>query len=197
MKIYSADIMVIERLKKGEIKAFDDVYEKYARRLYVFALKYLKNKNEAEELVQSTFLKVWEKRKTLKCDTSFKSYIFTIAFNEICNLFRRRNSFARFYHEEITQSSDISYETEEQIDFSFTLKQLDIIIKKLPEKQRIVFIKSRIEGKTSKEIASETGLSVGTIDNYVSDSVRFIRRNLTDIRTTALLIPVLSAIFNI
>ncbi len=197
MKVYSADILVIERLKKGEIKAFDDVYEKYARRLYVFALKYLKNKNEAEELVQSTFLKVWEKRKTLKCDTSFKSYIFTIAFNEICNLFRRRNSFAKFYHEEITQLSDVSHETEEQIDFSFTLKQLDIIIKKLPEKQRIVFIKSRIEGKTSKEIASETGLSVGTIDNYVSDSVRFIRKNLTDIRTTAFLIPVLSVIFNI
>jgi RNA polymerase sigma-70 factor (ECF subfamily) len=197
LKIYSEDIVTIERLKKGEIKAFDDVYEKYARRIYVFALKYLKNKDEAEELVQSTFLKVWEKRKTLKSDTSFKSYIFTITFNEICNLFRRRKSFATFYHEEITQSSDISYETEEQIDFGSTLKQLDIIVRKLPEKQQMVFIKSRIEGKTSKEIASETGLSVGTIDNYISDSVRFIRKNLTDIRATTILIPILSAIFNV
>ena len=196
MKLYSEDILVIERLKKGEIKAFDEVYEKYARRLFVFALKYLKNNDEAEELVQSTFLNVWDQRKTLKSDTSFKSYVFTIAFHEICNLFRRRNSFAKFYHEEITQSTDITYETEEMIDFSFTLKQLNQIIRKLPEKQRMVFMKSRIEGKSSKEIAEETGLSVGTIDNYISDSVKFIRRNLADVRVTGLLVPLLSFFFN-
>ena len=187
MKERDTDIELIEKLRIGDVDAFDLVYQRYAGKLYAFSLKYLKSKEEAEELVQSVFLKVWENQKNLKKDTSFKSYLFTIAYNEICNLFRRRKYQQNFITKIETESWESCGETEDQIEFQFVLEQVDQIIARLPEKQKTIFLKSRQEGKSTKEIADEFGLSPGTIDNYISESLKFIRTNLKDKHFSTLL----------
>jgi RNA polymerase sigma-70 factor (ECF subfamily) len=141
-------------------------------------LKYLRSKDEAEELVQSVFLKIWENYKNLKKESSFKSYLFTIAYNEICNLFRKRNYLQKFISDTLYENSQSSSETENSIEYKSALEQVQQLIDKLPERQRIIFMKSRTEGMTTKEIASELGLSPGTIDNYISESIKFIRSQL-------------------
>jgi RNA polymerase sigma-70 factor (family 1) len=180
LKELDTDNELIEKLRIGDVEAFDRVYQRYAGKLYAFSLKYLKSKEDAEELVQSVFLKVWEHQKNLKKDTSFKSYLFTIAYNEICNLFRRRKYQQNFIAKIETESLVASGETEDQIEFQFVLEQVDQIIARLPEKQKTIFLKSRQEGKSTKEIADELGLSPGTVDNYISESLKFIRTNLKD-----------------
>lgn len=187
LKIFPTDSELVENLRKGDVEAFDLVYEKYAQKLYAFSLKYLKSAEETEELVQSVFLKVWENQKNLKKETSFKSYLFTIAYNEICNLFRRRKYQKKFVTETMTENREASDATEEQIDYQFVLQQVEMIITRLPEKQKIIFIKSRIEGKSTKEIASELGLSPGTVDNYVSEALKFIRTSLKNKHLAVLL----------
>jgi len=187
LKERDPDIELIEKLRIGDVEAFDQVYQRYAGKLYAFSLKYLKSKEEAEELVQSVFLKVWEHQKNLKKDTSFKSYLFTIAYNEICNLFRRRKYQQSFIAKIETESLVASGETEDQIEFQFVLEQVDQIIARLPEKQKTIFLKSRQDGKSTKEIADELGLSPGTVDNYISESLKFIRTNLKDKHFSTLL----------
>lgn len=187
MKELDSDNELIDKLRIGDIEAFDRVYQRYAGKLYAFSLKYIKSKEEAEELVQSVFLKVWENQKNLKKNTSFKSYLFTIAYNEICNLFRRRKYQQNFIAKIEIESSVTSGETEDQIEFQFVLEQVDQIIARLPEKQKIIFLKSRKEGKSTKEIADELGLSPGTVDNYISESLKFIRSNLKDKHFSTLL----------
>lgn len=181
------DNELVEKLRKGEVEAFDQVYQKYAGKLYAFSLKYLKSKEEAEELVQSVFLKVWENQKNLKKETSFKSYLFTIAYNEICNLFRRRKYQQKFINKAISGNIESSGETEEQLDYQFVKEQVDQIIAKLPERQKAIFVKSRQEGKSTKEIADEMSLSPGTVDNYISEALKFIRSNLKDQQFSVLL----------
>jgi len=183
----STDSELIEKLRKGDVEAFDLVYQRYARKLYAFSFKYLKSKEEAEELVQSVFLKVWENHKNLKRDASFKSYLFTIAYNEICNLFRRRKYQQSFIDKTMIGNLESSGETEDQIEFQFVLEQIAQIIDKLPEKQKAIFLKSRQDGKSTKEIAEEFGLSRGTVDNYISESLKFIRANLKDKHLSVLL----------
>ena len=187
MRELSTDSELIEKLRKGDVEAFDLVYQRYARKLYAFSFKYLKSKEEAEELVQSVFLKVWENHKNLKRDASFKSYLFTIAYNEICNLFRRRKYQQSFIDKTMIGNLESSGETEDQIEFQFVLEQIAQIIDKLPEKQKAIFLKSRQDGKSTKEIAEEFGLSRGTIDNYISESLKFIRANLKDKHLSVLL----------
>lgn len=178
MQIFPEDSELIESLRKGDVDAFDMVYKKYAQKLYAFSLKYLKSVEEAEGLVQSVFLKVWENQQNLKKETSFKSYLFTIAYNEICNLFRRRKYQQQYAADAKATHPRFSDTSESQINYFSILQQVEIIIAKLPEKQRSVFIKSRIEGKSTKEIASELGLSSGTVDNYISDTLKLIRTKL-------------------
>ena len=180
MKLFPGDIELIERLQKGDVEAFDLIYEKYSGKLYAFGLKYLKSTEEAEELVQSVFLKLWENYKILKKELSFKSYLFTIAYNDICKLFRKRNYRQKFIDDTLYENSQFSSEIEEGIDYHSVLEQVEQIVNKLPEKQKTIFLKSRKEGKSTKEIAEEVGLSPGTVDNYISESLKFIRSRLRD-----------------
>ncbi|MBK8880853.1 MAG: RNA polymerase sigma-70 factor [Bacteroidales bacterium] len=166
------------KASKGDIEAFDRLYEKYSGKLYVFGFKYLRSASEAEELVQSVFLKVWVNHKILKKELSFKSYLFTIAYNEICNLFRERNYKQKFIDEIRSADSNSSSAMEERIEHQSSLERVLQIVDKLPERQKAVFLKSRKEGKSTKEIAEEVGLSPGTIDNYISDSLKYIRSRL-------------------
>jgi RNA polymerase sigma-70 factor (family 1) len=172
------DNKLIERLQKGNVEAFDLIYKKYSGNIYAFALKYLKSTDEAKELVQSVFLKVWENHKNLNKELSFKSFLFTITYNDICKIFRRRNYRQQFIDNTLYENSHHSSETEDRIEYNSVLEQVQQIIDRLPEKQKTVFLKSRLEGKSTKEIADEVDLSPGTVDNYISESIKFIRKYL-------------------
>jgi RNA polymerase sigma-70 factor (family 1) len=178
LKLFPDDSELVEKLQKGDVEAFDIIYDKYSKKLYAFGLKYLGSTAEAEELVQSVFLKLWENYKTLKKESSFKSFIFTIAYNDICKLFRKRNYHKKFISDTLYECSESSSEIEEKIDYQSVLERVEQIIDKLPERQRTIFLKSRKEGKSTKEIAEEVGLSPGTIDNYISESLKLIRNHL-------------------
>lgn len=173
-----SDFELVVRLQKGDVEAFDLIYSKYSGNLFRFGLKYLRSTSEAEELVQTVFLKVWENYRTLKNETSFKSYLFTIAYNDMCKLFRKRNYHQQFVKEIIFENNQSSTEAEESIDYQSLLDRVQIMVDKLPEKQKMIFIKSRHEGKSTKEIADEMSLSPGTVDNYISESLKFIRSRL-------------------
>jgi RNA polymerase sigma-70 factor (ECF subfamily) len=172
------DSELIKKLQKGDVEAFDLIYEKYAGKLYLFGLKYLRTSADAEELVQSVFLKIWENHKQLNKELSFKSYLFTIAYNDICKLFRKRKYMQKFITESVYENRGASSETQEGIDYQSVLDRVQLIIDKLPEKQKAIFRKSRLEGKPSKEIAEEMKLSPGTVDNYISEALKFIRGRL-------------------
>lgn len=175
---FSDDSQLIDRLQKGELDAFDILFNKYSVKLFSFAYRYLRCREESSELVQSVFLKLWENHRNLKRESSLKSYLFTIAYNEICSHFRRRICLQKYFDHIRMERSHISNETEENIDCNSLIERLYEIFKQLPERQRSIFLKSRIEGKPSKLIAYELGLSPGTIDNYISKTLRIIDEKL-------------------
>lgn len=173
------DIELVDKLQKGDVDAFDLIYNKYSGKLYAFGLKYLRSKDEAEELVQSVFLKLWENHRILKKEASFKSFLFTIAYNDICKLFRKRKYKQEYINKILLEGTHASSQSEEDIDYKSVLVHIQKIIDLLPEKQRTIFLKSKFEGKSTKEISSEIGLSPGTIDNSISRSLKFIRSRLS------------------
>jgi RNA polymerase sigma-70 factor (ECF subfamily) len=78
-----SDRNLIASLQKGDLEAYDMIFNKYGNRLYGFALKYLKSEAEAEELVQDVFLKIWEDRKKLKGESSLQAYLFTLSYHNM------------------------------------------------------------------------------------------------------------------
>ena len=172
------DQRLVQLLRRGNVSAFDSLFEGYSPKLYGFALKYFKNEADAEELVQEVFVKVWESRQTLKSEHSFKSYLFTIALNQIRKHFNKKAVSLR-YLESLQHDSELN---ENQVvqneDYESAMQQINLIIEQMPPRRREIFLKSKLEGKSSKEIAAELNISSGTVDNQVSEALRFIRSRL-------------------
>ena len=182
----NSDYELMCNLQKGDLEAFDQIFKKYGDRLFGFALKHLKSKEEAEGLVQDVFLKIWKNRKSLKNESSLKSYLFTIAYHNMCKIFRKKQIHEKFL-EERSSTANATINLEEQLEYKATLEQVDQLIDKLPEKQRIIFIKSRKEGKSTREIADEMNLAPGTVDNQISAALKFLRKKLSSTNLAVLL----------
>ncbi len=170
---------LVERLIRGNLEAFDMIYDMYAGRIYAFSMKYLKSEDEAAELVQSVFMKVWENHKKLDANLSFRSFLFTIAYNEICRSFRRKSYLRKYIEEAVQDGNRSDTSPEDNSEFHSILSEVEKIIASLPEKQRKAFIMCKIDGMPAKEVAAGLGLSPGTVDNYVSSTIKTIRKMMT------------------
>lgn len=170
------DQHLVKLLQKGNVAAFDSLFEVYSLKLFGFALKYLKNETDAEELVQEVFIKVWETHPLLKSELSFKSFLFTIALNHIRKHFNKKATSLR-YLESLRNDPEFSDQVTSD-DYETTLIKIYKIIDQMPERRREIFLKSKLEGKSSKEVAAELNISPGTVDNQVSEALRFTRSQL-------------------
>ena len=170
------DQELVKLLQRGNAEAFDSLFEVYSSKLFGFAFKYFRNETDAEELVQDVFVKVWENRQTLKSEHSFKSYLFTIALNQIRKYFNKKAASLRYL--ESLQSDTFSSEQANTDNFEAALQKLNLIIDQMPARRREIFIKSKLEGKSSKEVATELNISPGTVDNQVSEALKFIRNQM-------------------
>lgn len=185
------DNNLVKLLQKGNVAAFDSLFEVYSQKLFGFALKYFKNESDAEELVQEVFVKVWENRQTLKSELSFKSYLFTIALNQIRKHFNKKATSLRYLDSLQNEPEFSENQAVQENDYESALHQINLIIEQIPPRRREIFMKSKLEGKSSKEIAAELNISAGTVDNQVSEALRFIRTRLKSENLALLLFAVL------
>jgi len=177
MKYHSVEneAQLVKSLSKGNLLAFNTLFREYSGRLYRFAYGYLKSEAESEELVQEVFTKIWEKRAELKKELSFKSYLFTIAFNIIRKHFRTRKYISEYFKSRIWD--DLDTETSQKITYDSLYQYITELVNQLPERRKEIFIKSRFEGLNIKEIAEELKISHKTVENQLTDALKFIRAN--------------------
>lgn len=168
------EILLVRELAKSNVLAFNTLYKKYSGRLYKFANGYLKSKTESEELVQEVFTIIWDRRLQLKEELSFKSFLFTISFNLIQRHFRTKAHIAEYLKTRVEK--DIDLQTPQKINYDSLHQYLTGLVDQLPLKRKEIFIKSRFEGLSIKEIAAEMGISHKTVENQLTDALRFIRK---------------------
>lgn len=181
-----SDKELIRKLKKGDIDSFNRIFYAYSSKLYHFAYGYLKSKEDAEEMVQEIFSKIWDKRADIKEEYEFRSYLFSIAFNYIKKHFRSKaliNKYAEF----ATKNNSESEQIQEDVNYASLKIRVDQLVDQMPEKRKAVFFKSRVEGKNSKEIAAEMNISSSTVENHLNQALRFLRLHLKDENLAGLL----------
>jgi RNA polymerase sigma-70 factor (ECF subfamily) len=168
--------LLVRNLSKGNLLAFNTLYREYSHRLYRFAFGYLKTNAEAEELVQEVFTIIWEKRSDLKEELSFKSFLFTIAFNIIRKHFRTKAYLSEYF--KAGTENELDLQTSQKITYESLYQYITELVNKLPDRRKEIFIKSRFEGLSIKEIAEELKISHKTVENQLTDALKFIRANL-------------------
>ena len=175
-----SDNLLAIRIRDDNKDAFKSLYDRYSRKLYYFSLKYLCNNDEAEELVQSVFINIWEHRGSLNESMSVKNYIYRSAVNYIYNYIKKKAVRMRFIESEIQKGETLSNHTYEQVFFHDLERSVNAIVGTLPSQQQKIFQLSRYEGLTHEEIAKKLDLSVRTVENQVFRALKVIRNKLKD-----------------
>ncbi len=138
---------------------------------------YLKNKQEAEDIVQEVFLKIWKSRKELLTGTSFESFLFTITRNAILNTIRKEK-YQQVYLDYVKLHPGKNVLLDEELDFNELERAYKRSIETLPPKRKEIFLLSRSKNLTNAEIAERMGISVKTVENQMTSALADIRHNL-------------------
>lgn len=180
MREISIHSETIKKLREGSYEAFDTLYNMYADSLYGFALLHTKSKESAEDIVQETFLKLWNMRTSLSLEGSFKSMLFTIAKHDMIDAFRRQINRPEFedYIQFCEEENLIDNSSVEKILYDDFLEKLALAKQKLTPAQRRIFELSREEGFNNAEIASLSNLSEQTVKNHLSSALKILREEL-------------------
>lgn len=169
---------LIQGLRRGESRAFDEIYHLYSRRVYRFAYSFLKNKPDAEEIVQEVFLRIWKNRKKIVEYYSLKAFLFTISYNIIIDKFRERvkeNKYREFLKENtITSDSDM----DKKIEYADLNELYTKAIEHLPQRRQMIYKMHRFEGLTYNEIAKKLEISVKTVENQMTSALKYLRKKL-------------------
>lgn len=168
------------RLIQGDEDAFCELYAAYKNRLLYFSMKFVKSPDFAEDIFQDTFAAIWQSRRFINPDASFSSYLYTIVRNRILNHLREIASEDRLRNQIISQSIDYTDETKHKILFDELKEILSHAMELLTPRQKQVFQMSRDANMSHKEIAEALGLSVNTVQEHISSSLKVIRNYLNN-----------------
>ncbi len=170
---------LVKLLKRGDMAAFDAIYYKYSHKLHLFVLRYLKQEEDAEGIVQEVFIKIWESRKKIDTYQSFEGFIFTIAYNATISLLRKRMSEtkSREYLKSL-QQPDIPETAIDELQYKELNHKVQKLLKELTHRQREIYQLSREEGLSHKEIAEKLDLSESTVNNHLVTILKYLKSHL-------------------
>jgi RNA polymerase sigma-70 factor, ECF subfamily len=174
------DNQLFETLKAGDITAFEMLFRTYYQPLCNYAYTFVQDHDEAEEIVQSTFMQVWEKKSTLEIRAGVKPYLYAMVRNACLNVIK---------HEKVKQQHAavelaVGERSVESVTRSVMASELEAKIynamEALPEQCRLVFKLSRFEELKYSEIAEQLSISIKTVENHMGKALKIMREQLKD-----------------
>lgn len=175
------DQEIILKIRAGDEAAFERAFRLYAKPLHAYGYTLLNNNHVAEEMIQDLFLKIWEQRGALQIHTSLKAYLYRSMHNDCMNHLRHlkvKKNYEVVVNKE--EGSFKQYQPVNRLEVKEIQQKLRNGLNKLPEACRTVFQLSRFEHLTYKEIASQLGISVKTVENQMGKAFKFLRVELQD-----------------
>lgn len=178
---------LFEKIRNGDETSFKVIYNRFVPRLYHFIYEYVPYNDIVENIVQDTFMVLWDKKTTLADNTNLGAYLFTVAKNNC--LYKLRD---QRYKQKLFESSDVD-ESELKANLDalgvldtslITFGEIEQIIEntlsQLPPQCKVVFKLSRFDEKKNKEIAEELGISLKAVEGHLSKALKLFRTTLKE-----------------
>ena len=189
----SNDEELLERIKGGDLRAFDDLFRKYYVDIVMFNWQFVSNKEDAEDIAQSVFLHLWEQREDTGIQSGVRSYLIKSAQNACLNFIRHKKIISQYNSEYLTL---LPYKFGEKADGILLYSELVDLINRgedsLSEKEREVWNLSRHAGMKYSEIAIELGLSVRAVEKRMANAKRHFRLYLNRHWPWILITPIIT-----
>lgn len=166
---------LLSQVREGDVKAFEHIYNSYSPRLYGSIFKIVKSAGVTEELLQDTFQRIWEHRKTIDVSRSFKSYVFTIARNLVYDYFSKtsREKLLERYLQTKAQSTPTGFRHE--LEERESERLLEKAVHQLPPQRKLVYTLCKIEGRNYEDVSKTLGISVSTVSDHIVKATKSIK----------------------
>lgn len=173
----------IQLLRKGDANVYREIFNAFYTPLCQYALIYLDDTVEAEEIVHQFFIKLWEKRTELEIRISLKSYLFQSIRNQCFNHIRdqKRKMHVVDSLEELENELLQEIAVHEEMDLPTLKSEIEKAIQLLPPKCREIFLLSREKELSYREIAEELDVSKKTVENQMGIALKRLKEELSPI----------------
>lgn len=174
------DEELVARLINDDEKAFCELYARYRNRLIYFAVRFVKDPSRAEDIFQDTFALIWKSRHFLDPGKSFSGYVFTIVKNRVLNILRNIHYEEKLKRQILSRAIDCDEESGGRIVSGDIGAVISGALQALTPRQRQIFMMSRNERMSHKEIAEKLNLSIYTVQEHISLSIKKIKIYLSE-----------------
>lgn len=188
MDLSIKDETLFAQMRLHDAKAFEVLFKRHYKPLCRRVNSMLNDEEATEDVVQQLFIKIWESRETLQTPDSVAAYLFTAARNRALNYIKSQSRKSSNETPLTHLHDEADNRTEENMDAKELQKALYAAIDALPEKRREVFVLSRFEGKSYKEIAEIMQISVKTVEAQMGKALSTLREFIKNNHHNALLI---------
>lgn len=166
----------LKLFRKGDKKVFKLIFETFYKPLHIFAVKYVKDSDLAEDLVQEVFVKLWEKRETWVDTVTVKAFLYTSVKNKALNHFRHQKVIDTHQKQMLADKSSELFFKNHLIEEE-TYRILLQAVEALPDQTRKVCVLS-MNGVQNAQIAEELDLSVSTVKYHKSQALFILKKHL-------------------
>lgn len=174
-----SEIELLALVSTGDRQAFTRLYSQYLDAAYHYVYLFTKSKDEAEEILQEVFVKIWENRERLAEVQSFKNYLFKAAKNRVLDEVRKLQVRHRVFTE-IKRGKTVNDEsTTDAIAYKDYYRVVQQAIEKLPPKRKLIFRMNTENGLSHDEIAAQLGVSKSMVKNQLYKAYEFVRQYLS------------------
>lgn len=174
------------RFKNGDEKAFETIFKSDYNKIVGFCNQFVNDRERAKNQAQEAFINLWLNREKIATFNGIRSFLYTYAKSACLNYIRHEKVVSKYSDKQLQQKENLlNREVLESFDFnSLEFSELEELILRsideLPEKCRQVFVMSRFDGKTNKEIAEELGISVKSVEANMTRALKALKSNLSD-----------------
>jgi len=180
VKKISLNSSVLVDLSKGDNKAFELVFATYSSNVFKYLLYILKDVDEAEEVLQNVFLKLWNKREGVLTDRDILPYLLKIANSYAIDVLRRNVRKQNLINAMLFDSIQVERSVEDIFLHKEEVRKLEQAINNLPPKRKEIFKLCKMEGKSYSEVGEILNISPSTISNQLVSAMKYIKSYLSE-----------------
>lgn len=176
---------LLNGIKNGDETAFEQAYSLWRKKGFYYFLRKTQSEEDAKDLLQNTFLKLWQYRNSLNPQFSLDQQLFHIARNVFIDYLRKLNNIEKARSDFEEKMTKICTDNQQHTAFD-TKHQLQLLLNKLPAVRKQIFLLHRFDGYNYKEIANKLAISEKSVDNHLAKATKMLRKAASILLTLAL-----------
>ena len=178
---HESERQLLERLRDSDQEAFRLLFEKYQPVLFRYVLHSLHEADDAHDVVQETFVRVWDNRVSINPELPLLALLFRVSRNLVRDRAKHQSVRKRLEPDIPSLLHSSAEDPEETLHGSVLEERINEIVRtKLPAKCREVFLLSRVEAMSNAEISERLGITVKTVENQITRGLNILRRELRE-----------------